>query len=285
VSGRTRRKNLEHPDDSMRFDHGRMDLVSLGELTVGRTVAEPGWRWSTHIRPVVGGDWCQNRHVGFVVSGRMGVLMEDGTSSEFGPNDVFDISPGHDGFVIGDEPVTSIEWSGVRGWLEPLESLNDRILATLLITDIVDSTGTAERLGQSRWIELLGRHTERMREVLGQFRGREIKTTGDGLLAILDSAARAIRCAARMVAVAPEDGLEIRAAVHTGEVQVVENDLQGIAIHEAARVLGVAEPGEVLVTEVTKGLAGDAAARFVDRGEHVLRGIEGFRRLFALDIG
>lgn len=128
-----------------------------------------------------------------------------GTSSEFGPNDVFDIAPGHDGYTMGDEPAITIEWSGVRGWLEPLESLNDRILATLLITDIVDSTGTAERLGQSRWNELLGRHTERMREVLAQFRGREIKTTGDGLLAISDGAARAVRCAARMVAVAPED--------------------------------------------------------------------------------
>lgn len=283
MAGRTRRKNLDRPDDSLRFDHGRQDLVSLGELTVGRTVAEPGWRWSTHIRPVVGGQWCQNRHVGVVVSGRLGVVMEDGTSYEFEPNDVFDIPPGHDGYSVGDEAAVTIEWSGVRGWLEPLESLNDRILATLLITDVVDSTGTAERLGQSRWNELLGRHTERMREVLGQFRGKEIKTTGDGLLAILDGAARAIRCASRMVAVAPEDGLEIRAAVHTGEVEVVENDLQGVAIHEAVRVLGVAQPGEVLVTDLTRALAGESGERFTDRGEHVLRGIQAPRRLFAVD--
>jgi class 3 adenylate cyclase len=285
MSARIRRKNLDQPDDSITFDHGSQDLVSVGELTVGRTIAEPGWRWSTHIRPLVGGEWCENRHVGVVVSGWLGVEMEDGTSYEFGPNEVFDIAQRHDGYTVGDEPAVTIEWSGARGWLEPLESLRDRILATLLITDIVDSTGTAERLGQGRWNELLGRHTERMRDVLGQFRGREVKTTGDGLLAILDGTARAIRCAARMVSVAPEDRLEIRAAVHTGEVEVVENDLQGVTVHEAVRVLGVAQPGEVLVTEVTKGLAAGSGARFVDRGEHVLRGIPGARRLFAVELG
>jgi class 3 adenylate cyclase len=285
VGGRTRRKNLERPDDSLTFDFGRVDLVAIGELTVGRTVHQPGWRWSTHIRPVVGGDWCQSRHVGVMLSGRLGILMEDGTSIEFGADDVFDIAPGHDGWVIGDEPTTTIEWSGVRGWLEPLESLHDRILATVLVTDVVDSTGTALTLGQSRWNELLGRHTERMREVLAHFRGREIKTTGDGLLAILDGAGRAIRCAARMVALAPEDGLEIRAAVHTGEVEVVEDDLHGVAIHEVVRVLGIAKPGEVLVTETTTQLAGDFGARFIDRGEHVLRGIQGPRRLFAVELG
>lgn len=224
------------------------------------------------------------RHVGVVVSGRLGVVMEDGIAPEFGPSEVFDVAPGHDGYMIGDEPAITIEWSGVRGWLDPLESLHDRILATLLITDIVDSTGSAGRLGQSRWNELLGRHTERMREVLAHFRGREIKTTGDGLLAILDGAARAIRCAARMAAVAPEDGVEIRVAVHTGEVELVEDDLQGVAVHEAVRVLGVAQAGEVLVTDVTKGLVGDSATRFIDRGEHALKGIDRPRRLYAVDI-
>ncbi|MDQ4107639.1 MAG: cupin domain-containing protein, partial [Actinomycetota bacterium] len=104
MSARMRSKNLDQPDDSITFDHGSQDLISLGELTVGRTIAEPGWRWSTHIRPVVGGDWCENRHVGVVVSGRLGVLMEDGTSFEFGPNEVFDIAPRHDGYTVGDEP-------------------------------------------------------------------------------------------------------------------------------------------------------------------------------------
>jgi hypothetical protein len=92
VSGRIRSKNLGRPDDALTFEHGRMDLVTLGELTVGRRFAEPGWRWSTHIRPVVGGESCQNRHVGVVVSGRLGIVTEDGRSFGFGPDDVFDIA-------------------------------------------------------------------------------------------------------------------------------------------------------------------------------------------------
>lgn len=266
----------------MEFEHGRVEWVVLGDMTIGRTEAEPGWRWSEHIRPIVGGDWCRTRHIGVILSGRLGIRMEDGTEYELGPNDAFDIAPGHDGYVVGDEPVVSIEWSGMRGWLEPLESLPDRILATLVFTDIVDSTLLAARLGGSRWNDLLATHNARMREILGQFRGREVKTTGDGFLALFDGAARAVRCAARMTAAAPEDGIEIRAAVHTGELEVVGGDVQGVTVHEAARVLGVARPGEVLVTSVTRDLVGDAGVRLVDRGEHVLKGLEGPRRLYAL---
>jgi class 3 adenylate cyclase len=279
---RTRKKSLEQPDDSMEFDHGRAEWVVLGDLTVGRTIAEPGWRWSRHIQPIVGGEWCQSRHIGIVVSGRIGIRMQDGSELEFGPNDVFDIAPGHDGYTIGDEPCVSIEWSGMRGWLEPLETLNERILATILFTDIVDSTAIAGRVGGSKWHDLLGRHNARMRDLIHQFRGREVKTTGDGFLAMFDGAARAVRCAARMVASAPEDGITIRAAVHTGELEVVGEDLQGVTVHEAARVLAVAEPNEVLVTSVTRELAGGSESRFVERGEHTLKGLAAPRRLFAL---
>jgi len=266
----------------MEFDHGRVEWVSLGELTVGRTIQQPGWRWSEHVRPIVGGEWCQARHVGVVVSGRLRVLTADGEEFEFGPDDVFDIAPGHDGWVVGDEPVVSIEWSGLRGWLEPLETLGDRILATVVFTDIADSTTLAARLGGSRWNDLLARHNARMRELLARFRGREVKTTGDGFLALFDSTARAVRCAARMVAVAPEDGVELRAAVHTGEVEVVGDDLQGVTVHEAARVLDLARPGEVLLTSITRDLAGGEDDRFADRGEHRLKGLDAPRRLFAL---
>jgi class 3 adenylate cyclase len=277
-----KKKNIDAPDESVAFDHGRTEWVTLGDITVGRTTSQPGWRWSTHIRPIVGGDWCRSRHVGVVLSGHLGVSMEDGTELEYRPNDVFDIPPGHDGYTIGDEPAVTLEWSGIRGWLGPLESLNERILATILFTDIVDSTAIAERLGGSRWNDLLGRHNARMRELIQQFRGREVKTTGDGFLAMFDGAARAVRCAGRMVAAAPEDGIRIRAAVHTGELEVVGDDLQGVTVHEAARVLAIAGPSEVLVTSVTRELAGASEARFVERGERTLKGLDGPRRLFAL---
>jgi len=279
---RTRSRSLDEPDESLAFDHGKVDWVVIADQTVGRTIHEPGWRWSTHIRPIVGGDWCQSRHVGAVISGRMHVVTDDGDEFDVGPYDVIDVAPGHDAWVVGDEPVIQVEWSGVRGWLEPLESLNERVLATVVVTDIVDSTGHATRLGGSRWNDLLARHNSRMRDVVTTFRGREIKTTGDGFLVIFDGAARAIRCAKRMADSAREDGISIRAAVHTGEIEFVGEDVLGVTVHEAARVAAAAAEGEVLVTAITRDLAAGSGLSFEDRGEHELRGFDGVRRLFAV---
>jgi class 3 adenylate cyclase len=280
---RTTWRSLDEPDETLSFDHGRVDWVVLGDQTVGRTVAEPGWRWSTHIRPLVGGEWCQTRHLGVILAGRLHVVMENGVEVEFGPDDVIDIAPGHDAWVVGDEQAVSIEWSGVRGWLEPLESLNERVLATIVVTDIVDSTGHANRLGGSRWNDLLARHNARMRDIVATFRGREIKTTGDGFLVVFDGAARAVRCARRMVESSREDGVSIRAAVHTGEVEFVDDDVVGVSVHEASRVAAAATEGEVFVTAITRDLAAGAGLSFEDRGEHVLRGFDGARRLYAVD--
>jgi class 3 adenylate cyclase len=278
----TRARSLNEPDESVTFDHGRIDWVVLGDQTIGRSIQEPGWRWSTHIRPIVGGEWCQSRHAGVIVSGRMHMVMDDGDEFDFGPHDVIDVAPGHDAWVVGDESVVSIEWSGVRGWIEPLESLNERVLATVVVTDIVDSTGHATRLGGSKWSDLLARHNARMRDVVTAFRGREIKTTGDGFLVVFDGAARAIRCARKMVDSAPEDGISIRAGAHTGEIEFVGDDVLGVAVHEATRVAALAAAGEVLVTSVTRDLAGGIGLSFEDRGEHELRGLDGARRLFAV---
>lgn len=279
---RTTSRSLDEPDESLMFDHGRVDWVVLGDQTVGRTVAQPGWRWSTHIQPIVGGEWCQTRHLGVILAGRLHVMMENGDEVEFGPDDVIDIAPGHDAWVVGDEQTVSIEWSGVRGWLEPLESLNERVLATIVVTDIVDSTGHANRLGGSRWNDLLARHNARMRDIVTTFRGREIKTTGDGFLVVFDGAARAVRCAKRMTDSSRQDGVSIRAAVHTGEVEFVGEDVVGVSVHEASRVAAAAAEGEVLVTAITRDLAAGSGLAFEDRGEHVLRGFDGARRLFAV---
>jgi class 3 adenylate cyclase len=121
-----------------------------------------------------------------------------------------------------------------------------------------------------------------MRDVVTTFRGREIKTTGDGFLVVFDGAARAIRCARKMVDSAPEDGIAIRAGAHTGEVEFVGDDVLGAAVHEATRVSALASEGEVLVTSVTRDLAGGIGLSFEDRGEHELRGFDGARRLFAI---
>ena len=104
-----RKKNLDHPD--RRVTHGGIvqDIVEVSGFTVGRTVHPPGWRWSTDLKPVVGGDWCMARHVGVVLSGRQWVEMMDGTRFELGPGDVYEIPPGHDGGVVGDEPLVCVD--------------------------------------------------------------------------------------------------------------------------------------------------------------------------------
>ncbi|HVM30505.1 MAG TPA: adenylate/guanylate cyclase domain-containing protein [Candidatus Limnocylindrales bacterium] len=275
-------KSLESPDE--RVEHARllMQTLSLGDVTVARQVMKPGWRWSVDVRPLVGGEWCQARHVGVVLSGRFGVLMDDGAEAAIGSNEVYVLPPGHDGYVIGDEPVVVLEWSGVRGWIPDLESLSQRVLATVVLTDIVDSTTTAAGLGDRRWREVLAGHNERTRDLLQLYRGLEINTTGDGFLAVFDGAARAVRCAVELARPHEDDGLRLRAAVHTGEIEKVGEDVRGLAIHEAARMLALAGHGEVLVSSLTRELAGAAGLHFEDRGEHELRGIEGGRRLYAV---
>jgi quercetin dioxygenase-like cupin family protein len=105
-------KSLDSPDETRSFDNGKMDVVELGNVTVGRATFEPGWRWSEHVKPIAGTDSCEVPHVGYVISGRMGIAMDDGEEQEFGPNEAFVIPPGHDGWTVGDEPLIVLDFSG-----------------------------------------------------------------------------------------------------------------------------------------------------------------------------
>ena len=105
-------KNLDSPDETRSFDHGKMDVVELGNVTVGRATFEPGWRWSEHVKPIAGTDSCQVPHVGYIISGRLGTAMDDGTEQEFGPGEAFVIPPGHDGWAVGDEPCIALDFAG-----------------------------------------------------------------------------------------------------------------------------------------------------------------------------
>ena len=258
-------------------------LVELGELTVSRTVTEPGWRWSEHVQPSVGGEWCQVRHVGVIISGRLGIVFPDGTEIVYGPDDVFEIPPGHDGYTVGDEPCVQIDWAGNRPFFASfLIGSRSRVLATLLFTDIVDSTSLAARLGDGHWRDLLSGHLLSVRAELERYGGREVSTTGDGLLATFDGPGQALRCAMAIRDVAGRDGLTVRAGVHVGEVEVVGDDVRGVAVHEAARVMAAARPDEILVSDLTRTLASASGLVFEDRGSHTLKGLDGERRLAAL---
>lgn len=163
------------------------------------------------------------------------------------------------------------------------EAERDRVLATVLFTDIAGSTSRLAELGDRRWREVLEQHHAVVRRELAQFRGREIETAGDGFLAAFDGPARAIRCASRLRDSIRALGLEIRAGLHTGECEVMGDKLGGIAVHIGARLTAMAAPGDVLVSSTVKDLVAGSGLRFNDRGVHVLKGVPGEWRLFAVD--
>ncbi len=159
----------------------------------------------------------------------------------------------------------------------------DRVLATVLFTDIVGSTEKAAALGDQRWRDLLDRHHAAIRRNLARFRGREVKTTGDGFLATFDGPARGVRCACAIAAEIRPLGIEIRAGLHTGECEMIGDDVGGIAVHIGARVAALAGASEVLVSGTVKDLVAGSGLRFADRGAQSLKGIPGEWRIFAAE--
>lgn len=158
----------------------------------------------------------------------------------------------------------------------------DRVLVTILYTDIVDSTTRAIELGDRRWHDLLSQHHRIVREELARFRGREVNTAGDGFVAAFDGPARAIRCSLAIVQAVRRLGIDIRAGIHTGECDVSGDSLAGIALHIGARVAAMGGAGEVLVSRTVKDLVAGSGIEFADRGHHVLRGVPGEWSIFAV---
>jgi class 3 adenylate cyclase len=165
-----------------------------------------------------------------------------------------------------------------EGW----EAEPDRILATVLLTDIVGSTERAATLGDRAWRELLQKHHETVRSQLARFRGQEMDTAGDGFFATFDGPARAIRCALATRDGVRELDLDVRAGLHTGECELVDGKVRGVAVHTGARVASLAAAGEVLVSQTVKDLVAGSGLSLVDRGEHELKGIPGTWRIFAV---
>lgn len=220
--------------------------------------------------------------MGVAMSGHLHVVMDSGIEFEIKAGEVFNIPPGHDGWVVGDVPMETIDWTGAASWLPTIEDLTERVLASLVFTDIVGSTEVAGRIGEVAWGDLLATHDNRVRDTIVRFRGRQVKTTGDGVMAMFASPGRAMRCAITLLDVATGLGFAVRVGVHTGEVEIREGDLHGLVVHEAARIMGEAKPGEVLISAATRDLAGEGEFEFLDRGEYQLRGVPTAKRLFAV---
>jgi len=185
----------------------------------------------------------------------------------------------HVPWIDGDDIMEEVRefLTGVREPEEP-----DRVLATVMFTDLVGSTDRAQELGDRRWKETLERHNEIVRHDLRRFRGREIDTAGDGFFATFDGPARAIRCAQSIVEDVRTAGLEVRAGLHTGEVELAGDAVRGIAVHTGARVAAQARAGEVLVSQTVKDLVAGSGIEFEERGAHTLKGLPGEWRLYAV---
>jgi class 3 adenylate cyclase len=272
-------RNFANAEERVSFDRGYVDLVTASSLALGREVLEPGWRWSVHVRPNVGTERCEFHHVSIVLEGRVGYESRDGELAEAGPGDVTDVAPGHDSWVIGEVPAVLIDVQGVLGWAKAADA-GDRFLTTLLFTDIVGSTEMAERLGDRGWKQLLNSHDGAVRGLFERYRGHEAGTTGDGFVATFDAPAQAIRCALAISAASNGLGVQDRVGVHTGEVEMADGELRGLAVHLAARIMNAAGPGEVYVSATARELASGAGIDFEDRGSHELKGFAGARQLF-----
>jgi class 3 adenylate cyclase len=162
------------------------------------------------------------------------------------------------------------------------EAALDRVLATVLFTDIVDSTSTAAALGDAAWRSLVERHHATVRSLLARYRGAEVDTAGDGFFATFDGPARALTCGRAIVAAVRPLGLEVRAGVHTGECELIAGKVGGLAVNIGARVGALAAPSEVLASQTVKDLVAGSGLRFEDRGSHTLKGVPGEWRLYAV---
>jgi class 3 adenylate cyclase len=279
---RLQRKNLATPDQIRTFRTGRMHVVTLDETAIGRLLLQPGWRWSRDVAPISGTRSCLHRHLGYTMSGSLRVRMDDGTELTIEAGDAYEIPPGHDAWVLGDEPFDAVEWASAHAFGLSPEDMGERVLATILFSDIVGSTEMAERLGDRAWAGLLREHNARIRAAIDRFRGREIDAAGDGFLALFDGAARAVTAAALMDPSVSDLGLRVRVGIHTSEVEIVGGQARGVAVHTAARVASLAGPGEVFVSGTTRDLLDGSGLSLEPRGEHELKGLSGARPIFAL---
>jgi len=279
------RKSLDLPDETRILPNGRTDIWNLGDFVVGRITFQPGWRWSKDVKPIAQTEWCEYHHLGLVVEGLAHYVTPDGLEMEVGPGMLFEILPGHDAWVVGDTPVVQYDFAGMRTFALPAAARSERTLATLVCTDIVDSTATAERVGPAAWATMLASLNADSRRQIDKFRGSLATTTGDGIIAMFDGAERAIRCAAAIRDAAADLALGLRLGVHTGEIELIPDNIRGVAVHVLSRVTALAAAGEVLVSGTTYELVADSDLRFEDRGLQELKGVTGARQIWALVSG
>ena len=274
-------RDLGEPEAVVTYPLGASSQVRLGGTVVTRHVLQPGWSWEKDAQPLVGTTSCELYHRGVVLRGRMGVRTDDGDQLIIEPNHVFDLPPGHVTWVDGDEELVMVDWAGGAGF-DTRPGQERRATATILFTDIVDSTVLVREAGDVASKRTLAMHDDVVRNVLAGFGGHEIETGGDSFLVIFDGAERAIRCALALVEALAAIRVPIRVGIHSGEVVASGDEVRGVAVHTAARIMAEAGAGEVLVSGSTRDLAeGATGLTFDSRGSYTLKGLEREHELFA----
>jgi class 3 adenylate cyclase len=280
-TGRNVVRGFDAPDERRSFPGGFLDLVAVGPLTFGRDTLQPGWRWSTDVKPIVGTERCEHHHVGYQLSGRWICEDREGVQVEIGPGDVFDTPPGHDSWVVGDEPSVSIEFQGIADWAA--KGTSERTVTTVVFADVVDSTALIGLIGDTAWRRLQSQYLENVLSLLEEHGGVLVSTAGDGVLGTFARPGSAVRCASALVGAAHRLGLQVRAGAHTGEVEAKGDGISGMTVHIGARVQALAGPGEVLVTSTTHDLTVDSGISYVPRGSFELKGVPQPRTLYAVE--
>jgi class 3 adenylate cyclase len=274
-------RDLGEPEAVVSYQLGVTYQVRLARTVISRHVLQPGWSWEEHARPLVGTASCELFHRGVVLSGRMGIRTAEGEELIISPDQVFDIPPGHVTWVEGDDVLVMVDWAGGAGF-DTGPGGEARAMATILFTDIVDSTALARDAGDASWKRTVAMHEDVVRSVLTGFGGREIETAGDSFLVVFDSAERAIRCGLALIGALGAIQLPIRVGIHSGEVVMSDDHIWGLAVHAAARIVARAEAGEVLVSGITRDLTeGATGLTFESRGRHRLKGLDREHDLFA----
>jgi class 3 adenylate cyclase len=274
-------RDLGEPEAVVSYPLGATYQVRLAQTVISRHVLRPGWSWEEHAQPSAGTPSCELYHRGVVLSGRMGIRTDDGEELIVGPNRVFDLPPGHVTWVEGDDELVMVDWAGGAGFDTPPGG-EARVMATILFTDVVDSTALAHDAGDASWKRTVAMHDDVVRSVLAGFGGREVETAGDSFLVVFDSAERGIRCGLAVVRALAAIQLPIRVGIHSGEVVMSGDHVRGLAVHAAARIVAKAGAGEVLVSGTTRDLAeGATGLTFESRGRHRLKGLEREHEMFA----
>jgi class 3 adenylate cyclase len=278
-------RDLDEPEAVVSYELGATNQVRIAQTVVSRHVLQPGWNWEEHARPSAGTPSCELHHRGVVLSGRMGIRTDDGEELVVGPNQVFDLPPGQVTWVEDEDELVMVDWAGGAGF-DPQSGGEARAMATILFTDIVDSTARASEAGDASWKRTVAMHDDVVRNALPEFGGREIETAGDSFLVAFENVESAIRCGLSLVPALAAIQLPIRVGIHSGEVVRSQDQVRGLAVHAAARIVDQAGSGEVLVSSTTRDLAeGATGLTFESRGQFRLKGLNREYELFSVVAG